>query len=510
MQPDADDDYGERTYLPGSSKHALALLATHVKIERTPGEKIMKRKGLSFKWLTASVTALALFLVPNVAIAQQTVIKASSNKYSVQDDVRLGQQAAAEIERQFPIMNDRDATDYIERVGQRLVDSIPAQFNQPAFNYRFRLVNARDLNAFALPGGPMYVNRGMIESARNEGELAGVMAHEISHIALRHATAQATRQSSAKSVLGTIGLILGGAILGGQTGAQLGGLFAQGWQTKYSREYESEADMLGARIMADAGYDPRDLANVFQTIQQEQSRGRAPEWLSSHPDPGNRYDRINREATYLRVSSEPIKMTRDFERIQARFRAMPTAPSMAEIEKGYGGSQGSTSPTASGRYSSRVQAPSSRMRQYTGLNWLRVNVPSNWQDFRSQDTVQFAPQGAFGPQGITRGAIIGAMQSNTRDLQRDTQTYVNQIMQANPYLQQRTSFSQVNLGGRRGYVMSASGRSPITGETELVSIYTTQLRSGDLVYIATVVPEREAGSYNNAFRNMLNSIGFSD
>jgi predicted Zn-dependent protease len=472
-------------------------------------ETIMK-KVLGIKWLTASVMAFALFMVPNAAIAQQTVIKASNNKYNVQDDVKLGQQAAAEIEKQFPIMNDRDANDYIERVGQRLVDSIPAQFNQPAFNYRFKLVNARDLNAFALPGGPMYVNRGMIESARNEGELAGVMAHEISHIALRHATAQATRQSSAKSTLGTIGLILGGAILGGQTGAQLGGLFAQGWQTKYSREYESEADILGARIMAGAGYDPRDLANVFQTIAQERGRGGAPEWLSSHPDPGNRYDRINREARYLRVSSEPIRTTRDFERIQARFRAMPTAPSMAEIEKGYRTEQTGTIPTASGRYSSRVQAPSSRMRQYSGLNWLRVNVPSNWQDFGSQDSVQFAPQGAFGPQGITRGAIIGAMQSNTRDLQRDTQTYVNQIMQANPYLQQRTSFSQVNFGGRRGYVMSASGRSPITGQTELVTIYTTQLRSGDLVYIATVVPERESRSYDNAFRNMLNSIGFSD
>jgi beta-barrel assembly-enhancing protease len=454
--------------------------------------------------------AAVVTVAPLSVIAQQTQIKTSSNKYKVQDDVQLGNKAAAEIERQFPILNDRDATDYVDRIGQRLVDSIPVQFRQPAFDYRFKVVNARDLNAFALPGGPMYVNRGMIESARNEGELAGVMAHEISHIALRHATAQATRQSSAKSTLGTIGLILGGAILGGQTGAQLGGMVAQGWMTKYSREFESEADMLGARIMADAGYDPRDLANVFQTIAQERGRGAAPEFLSSHPDPGNRYERINREARYLRVSSEPIRMTRDFERIQARFRAMPTAPSMAEIEKGYRTEQTGTIPTASGRYSSRVQTPSSRMRQYTGLNWVRFNVPANWQDFPSRDTVQFAPQGAFGPQGITRGAIIGAMRSDTRDLQRDTQTYINQIMQANSYLRQRTSFSQVNLGDRQGYVMSASGRSPITGQTEIVTIFTTQLRSGDLVYVATVAPEGETRSYNNAFRNMLNSIRFYD
>jgi beta-barrel assembly-enhancing protease len=466
-------------------------------------------KRIVFRPLAALVLTAGLAAMPMVSLAQLTQIKASNNRYKVQEDVQLGNQAAAEIERKFPILNDADATDYLQRIGDRLVNSIPREFQEPAFNYRFRLVNSRDLNAFALPGGPMYVNRGMIESARNEGELAGVMAHEISHIALRHATAQHTRQTSARNTLGTIGLILGGAILGGQTGAALGGLLAQGWMTKYSREFESEADMLGARIMADAGYDPRDLANVFRTIQQERSSS-APEWLSSHPDPGNRFDRINREATYLRVSPDPIKMTRDFERMQARFRAMPRALSMAEIEKGYSSGQPTSVPTAAGRYSTRVQSPSTRMRQYSGLNWVRVNVPSNWQDFASQDSVQFAPQGAFGPQGITRGAIIGAIQSDTRDLQRDTQAYVNQIMQANSYLRQRTSFTQVSFGDRRGYVMSASGRSPITGQTEVVTIYTTQLRRGDLVYIATVVPENEARSYNNAFRNMLNSIRFND
>src|SRR5688500_10403956 len=235
-------------------------------------EKIMK-KVLDIKWLSASVLASVILLAPVASIAQQTRIKTPKNKYSVQDDIKLGSQAAVEIERQFPILNDGDATDYVERIGQRLVDAIPSEFRQPSFNYRFKLVNARDLNAFALPGGPMYVNRGMIESARNEGELAGVMAHEISHVALRHATAQATKQSSAKNTLGTIGLILGGAILGGQTGAQLGALGAQAWMTKYSRAYETQADALGARIMADAGYDPRDLANMFRTIAGERSGG---------------------------------------------------------------------------------------------------------------------------------------------------------------------------------------------------------------------------------------------
>ncbi len=467
------------------------------------------KKIFGIKWITSTIVAAVLMALPLASIAQQTRIKAPSNKYKVQEDVNLGRQAAAEIEQKFPMLNDSEAGNYIERVGRRLVNSIPSEFRQPAFNYRFKLVNARDLNAFALPGGPMYVNRGMIESARNEGELAGVMAHEISHVALRHATAQATKQSSAKNTLGTIGLILGGAILGGQTGAQLGAMGAQAWMTKYSREYESQADILGAHIMARAGYDPRDLANVFRTIQGEGGSG-APEWLSSHPDPGNRYEKINREASYLQVSSNPIQSTRDFERIKDRFRGMPRALSMAEIEKGYRTEQTSNTPTASGRYSSRVPAPSTRMRSYTGLNWVRLNVPTNWQDFLSQDNAQFAPQGAFGEQGITRGLLIGRLNSPSRDLQRDSQAYVSQVLQGNSYLRQRTSFSQANIAGRQGYVTTASGRSPVTGDTELVTIYTSQLRTGDLVYFVAVVPERESYAYNSAFRNVLNSIRFYD
>ena len=144
-----------------------------------------------YKKLAAAAMLLTLWSLPLAAFAQ-TRIEMPKNKYKVQDDVKLGDQAAAEIDKRFPILSDADATRYIERVGAKLVLSIPAQFRQTAFNYRFKLVNASDINAFALPGGPMYVNRGMIEAAKNEGEMAGVMAHEISHVALRHATAQQT------------------------------------------------------------------------------------------------------------------------------------------------------------------------------------------------------------------------------------------------------------------------------------------------------------------------------
>ncbi|HEX9004454.1 MAG TPA: M48 family metalloprotease, partial [Blastocatellia bacterium] len=217
------------------------------------------------------VTALAL--TPLTALAQGTRIQMPKNKYSLQQDVQLGQEAATEIRRQMPVLPENSEVDrYVESVGNRLIAAIPREYQQRAFRYEFDVVNARDINAFALPGGPMFVNRGMIESARTEGEMAGVMAHELSHVILRHGTAQATEAQSAKYQIPAIG----GAILGAIIGGNVGGVIAQGTQLgvsayflKYSRNYERQADILGAQIMANAGYDPRDLANMFRTIERQ-------------------------------------------------------------------------------------------------------------------------------------------------------------------------------------------------------------------------------------------------
>jgi predicted Zn-dependent protease len=251
--------------------------------------------------------------------------------------VQIGRQAAAEVERGVPMLRESSSVDsYVERVGQRLVAAIPSQYRHPQFRYSFDVVNASDINAFALPGGPMYVNRGMIQAARTEGEMAGVMAHEIAHVALRHGTAQATKAQSAKFQLPA----LGGAILGAIIGGSLGSIVAQGTQfglgvyfLRYSRDYERQADLLGAQIMARAGYDPRDLANMFRAIER-QSGGSGPEWLSSHPNPGDRYERINAEARRLRINpSAATQNTVAFNRVQAELRSLPPAPSMQQIAR---------------------------------------------------------------------------------------------------------------------------------------------------------------------------------
>lgn len=456
---------------------------------------------------TTVFAAMMLLALTPLATLAQTRVSMPKNKYKVQDDIKLGLDASRQVERQMPVLNDAQAEAYVSRVGERLVAAIPAQFRQPAFDYRFKVVNARDINAFALPGGPMYVNRGMIEAARNEGEMAGVMAHEISHVALRHATAQATKQSSFGNQLGTIGLILGGAVLGGQAGAQAGAIAAAAWQTKYSRDYETQADILGSQIMADAGYDPRDLANMFQTIAGQGS-GRAPEWLSSHPDPGNRYEKINREAASLRVDPNPIKVTRDFERIQARLRGLPPARSMSQIEQDVrsGGSTGpQRNPTAGGNYSRTVAYPSSSSRIYDGGD-LRLRVPTNWREFSGDSSLIFAPDGAYGDQGITHGLMVGAYRANSAGLLNASRTYVNEMLQSNSYLQMRNNLTRTTVGGRQAYVATLAGLSPVTNRNEVVTVYAIQLRDGNLLTLAAVAPEADVYRYNAAFRNVINSV----
>lgn len=472
-------------------------------------------KGHYFNRVTTFTLAATMLLLPLAASAQKTRINVPKNKYKVQDDVKLGNDAAREADRQFPPLNDQETAIYVSRIGERLVAAIPEQLRQPQFDYRFKVINARDLNAFALPGGPMYVNRGMVEAARDEGEIAGVMAHEISHVALRHATAQATKNSSAGNTLRTLGLILGGAVVGGQAGAQLGAIAAQGFMLKYSREYESQADTLGAQIMADAGYDPRDLANVFRTIEQ-QSNGGGPQWLSSHPNPGNRYQAINREAQFLTIAERrPVKTQLEFQRLQSRLKSMPRARSMAEIERDYKSGRGQVysdgggySTGNTGRYSDNVPYPSSRMQVFSDSG-VSFSVPSNWQQQAGQNAVQFAPLGAYGDQGITRGVLAGLYQgSNYMD--RDAENYINEVLRNNPYLRQQGGMSRTTVDGRSAYYVTLTGRSPVTQRTEVNNVYMTQTRNGMLFYFITVVPENESFNYSNTFRSILNSIRLND
>lgn len=464
--------------------------------------------------VAAAVVALVTLVAPMAALAQ-TRIEPPKNKYKISDDVKLGREAAAKIEQQVPILRDAAVDDYVGRVARRLVESIPSQFSYREFDYETKVVNASDINAFALPGGYLYVNRGLIDVARNEGELAGVMAHEIAHIALRHGTAQASRSRSLKYQLPAIGGAVLGAIIGGAAGAAV----AQGTQfgvslsfLSYGRDLERQADMLGAQIMARAGYDPRDLANVFRTIEQNSKRG-GPEWMSSHPNPENRYEAINREARALGVSpSRATQNTREFERIQARLREMPPAPTMEQIAR--------QQQTSSRRYpenariSTRVEAPSRNYRTYQGGRLFTTQVPANWRPFEDQTSVTFAPDGAYGDhQGrsvFTHGAIVGATRASSTDLRRASDEFINALLQSNPYLDPVSNYRRGQIDRRSALSMQLAGRSGVTGRPERVTVYTTTLRSGELFYVITVVPDADRYAYDRAFDTLVGTIDIRD
>jgi Zn-dependent protease with chaperone function len=462
-----------------------------------------------------SSLALVLFLSSQMVGAQGTRIEMPKNKYSVEQDVQLGRQAAAEVERQMPLLpQNSDVNRYVESVGKRLVAAIPPQFQESAFRYQFRVVNARDINAFALPGGPMFLNRGMIEAANNESEMAGVMAHELSHVVLRHGTAQATRQQSAKYQLPA----LGGAILGAIIGGNVGGIVAQGTQfgigtylLRYSREFESQADTLGAQIMARAGYDPRDLAHMFQTIEHASGSGGPPEWLSSHPDPGNRYEAIMNEAARLKINtaaSSPDVAT--FNRIRSELKRMPQAPTMAEIEQRSASrlQSGNRYPEES-RIDDRVDSPSSTYRTYSG-NLFQVNVPDNWEQFEGQNSVTFAPRGAYGnyrgQSVFTHGTIVGVVNTGKNNLEEASDMYLGSLLQRNAYLQPQGRYLRANVGKRRALTISLAGTSPVTGQSELVNVYTSNLSNGWLFYVINVAPKDDYSQYQRAFNDMVRSI----
>jgi Zn-dependent protease with chaperone function len=471
--------------------------------------------GSATKWL-AWLMSVAIVIMPLSAFAQ-TQISYHSNKFKPADDVRLGQQAAAEAERQFPLLRDSEVNAYVESVGQRLVAAIPAEFRHPEFRYYFKVINASDINAFALPGGPMYVNRGMIQAARTEGEMAGVMAHELSHVALRHGTAQATKAQKyalGAGVAGILGTILGGPGLGQVAQAPFGVYFL-----KYSREYETEADLLGARIMANAGYDPRDLANMFRTIEA-QGGGGGGGFLSDHPSPANRYARINQEAQSLRVQNAR-RDSRELYAVKERLRGYPQAPTMAEIAR-----SGQRYPNQGNEYPSgdrtnypatprgRVAYPSSRYRTYSELGLLRVSVPDNWRELSEQGSVWFAPEGGYGSisgQSVfTHGVSFGTAQTGSRNLQQATSELVNSLQQSNGNLRARSGYQRTYMGGRNALLITLNNINEATGGAEVINLVTTQLRSGDLFFMIAVSPDSDYGAYQNTFSNILRSVQLND
>jgi predicted Zn-dependent protease len=210
---------------------------------------------------------------------------------SVADEIQLGRQAQQQVRQQVPQLGDPQVTGYVASLGRRLA----ARAGGPRYPYSFSVANKREINAFALPGGPVWIHRGAIAAAANEAQLAAVLAHEVAHVSRRHAAAQITKSLVANGLIGLLGAVLGNdrSARNAQIGAQV---LAGGYMLKFSRDDEREADAVGAAIMRRAGWDPREMIGFLETLrrQQGQNPGAVEVFLSSHPAPAERIQQLRR------------------------------------------------------------------------------------------------------------------------------------------------------------------------------------------------------------------------
>jgi Zn-dependent protease with chaperone function len=467
------------------------------------------RSRLGVRAVAVSIAA-TLIVAPALA---QTTVTPPKNKFTPEQDVQLGQQAAAEVRKVYPIITNDAIDGFVDRIGERLVAAAPANLNNPVFQYEFTPVNVKEINAFALPGGPMFINRGMIESAHTEGEVAGVMAHELAHVLLRHGTANATKAQ--KFQIGALAGAIAGAIVGGGVGQVIsqGSQFGLGtWMLKYSREYEKQADILGVQMMARAGYDPRDLARVFENIEK-QGGGGAPQWMSDHPNPGNRSAYIAREAEMVRVTNTRNDSA-ELQRAKQALASLPRAKSMADVERSASrGEGGGEAPASVGRVGDPVPAPSSSYRTVRGGNLFQASVPSNWQAVSSNNNVKFVPQNGLGDYNgqsvFTHGVEVGVARATSRDLNEATEALLDAFSQGNPNLKETRQPQVTQLAQRRAIAHLLENRSA-TGGREYVGLYTTFLSDGNVFYYLTVAPDEDVNRFTPAFQRIGNSIRLND
>src|SRR6516164_9499623 len=239
------------------------------------------------------------------------------NFYSIEKEIGLGKQLAQEVERQAKLINDPVISEYVNRLGQNLVRNSDAKVP-----FTIKVIESEEVNAFALPGGFFFVNSGLILKADNEAELAGVMAHEIAHVAARHGTRQATRGT----IINYASLPL--IFMGGWTGYalyQAAGLAIPLGFLTFSRAFESEADMLGLQYMYKTGYDPTAFVDFFEKIEtlEKKKPGTMSKVFSTHPPTDDRIQAAQKNIqTILKAKPEYVVTTSEFNDVKTRLASL--------------------------------------------------------------------------------------------------------------------------------------------------------------------------------------------
>ncbi len=457
---------------------------------------VEEKMAFRYKRYRGASVAVALLLLAGMAQAAEE-IKPGWNLFSPAQDVEMGKEAAQEIEKEVQILDDRTLTNYVAGIGKRLA----ANSQAPDYPYTFKVVAEPSINAFALPGGPIYVHSGLIAAADNEAQLAGVMAHEIAHVALRHST---NRVSKAYAVQIPIMLAAGaldkkGGLLG--TLGQLGiGFGVNSLFLKYSRSAEKDADIVGARMMARSGYDPVEMARFFEKLEAEGgSSGRMPQFFSDHPNPGNRVRYVEEEVRQL-PSGNYTKGSGQFQSMKER--AAKVAPKKTKAQAAPSRSRGAG------------DSRSGEFRSFRGRAY-DISYPGGWQVHTANEgmAVTIIPENGVvrlgnGTPAMARGVMAGYFEPNGRGLARGTNELIEDLRASNPQLNPlRGQRQSTSLGGQAAESVLLQGRSPIENQREFVWLVTTERPQG-LFYMVMVAPEGEYGVLRSQYQDVVNSVQF--
>ena len=459
----------------------------------------MPASGKVCKFISISTLAL---LGCGSALAQRTQLRPGWNLFSPQQDVQVGKQAATDAQRKLPMCNSRKADAYLTQLGKRLTDHLNT--NGVQYPWEFHCVNDRSINAFALPGGYVFVNRGAIEAAENEAELAAVMAHELSHVALRHGTNQATKAQAAQTGVGIFGAIFGGST-GGALLTQLGSFTAGGVLLKYSRGAETQADVMGTQVLYDSGYDPRAMSQFFEKLEQQTKGKNPPEFFSDHPSPDHRVERVNEEIDKLGgIPPSARRDSADFESVKREVMKLPVAKKgVPRADAGSGGSAGGPPPV-----------PSEKTVDYGGSG-MSLKYPDNWKQFGSDENgAAFGPEGGLvndgsGHTALAYGVTIGSVMgqgTNANELGSATQGLVSELQKSNPNMKITRESQSVKLNEKPALSSYLVNDSPGGGkETDWI---VTVARSEGMMYFVCTAPQGEFETYRKACAAVLDSVRF--
>jgi hypothetical protein len=433
----------------------------------------------------------------------RTQLKPGWNLFSPQDDIKLGLQNSQEAEKQLPMLHDARVENYLDVLGKRLVEHAPGD----KYPYQFKCVNTGEINAFALPGGYIYVNRGTMQAADDEAQLAAVMGHEISHVALRHGTTQVTKSLGPQLALGVLGGVLGDSSLG-QLINVVGAFSVNSLLLKYSRTDESQADILGTQIVHDAGYDPRGMSQFFVKLEDvEKKMGAPPEFFSNHPSPEHRIERVNEEINKL-GGPPPSAQTdsADFREIRKHLYSLPPAPRQQEMA--------STAPTPiPSNGGGPPDAPSDGLQAFQNGE-LALKYPANWKASGQGSAVTLAPPGgvvndARGNQALAYGMIVNQYSpSADATLASATDQFISELRRSNAGLAVQRRPEPMLLNGQKALSAYLLNDSPVKGK-ELIWLVTT-MRPDGMLYVISVAPQNDFDRYSKAFEATLRSIRFRE